>query len=108
MFAIGYLVSTQDFNVIWRYFGWANQTTAMIMLWAAAAYLAKEAKFHWICTLPAVFMTAVTITYLANASIGFGLAMNISTPIGIAASVAAFAAFSARFLRKAKIATGTS
>lgn len=107
MFAIGYLVSTQDFNVIWRYFGWANQTTAMIMLWAAAAYLAKEAKFHWICTLPAVFMTAVTITYLANASIGFGLAMNISTPIGIAASVAAFAAFSARFLRKAKIATGT-
>lgn len=108
MFAVGYLVSTQDFNVIWRYFGWANQTTAMIMLWAAAAYLAKEAKFHWICTLPAVFMTAVTITYLANASIGFGLAMNIATPIGIAAAVAAFAAFSARFLRKAKIATGAS
>ncbi|WP_119396273.1 carbon starvation CstA family protein [Salinibius halmophilus] len=103
MFVIGYLVSTQDFNVIWRYFGWANQTTAMIMLWAAAAYLAKEGKFHWICTLPAVFMTAVTITYLANASIGFGLAMNIATPIGIGAAVAAFIAFSVRFLRKPSV-----
>ena len=75
MFMVGYLISKADFGVIWRYFGWANQTTAVIMLWAAAAYLAKEDKLHWICTLPAVFMTAVCITYLANAPIGFGLDM---------------------------------
>lgn len=87
MFVVGYLISKADFGLIWRYFGWANQTTAVIMLWAAAAYLAKEDKLHWICTLPAVFMTAVCITYLANAPIGFGLALLPATLIGLAASL---------------------
>ncbi|MCE2593639.1 carbon starvation protein A [Motilimonas cestriensis] len=84
MFIIGYLITNAEFGVIWRYFGWANQTTAMIMLWAAAAYLAREGKFHWICTVPAAFMTAVTFTYLANASIGFNLPMTTSTVFGLA------------------------
>ncbi|WP_409420172.1 carbon starvation protein A [Pseudaeromonas sp. ZJS20] len=87
MFVVGYLISKADFGVIWRYFGWANQTTAVIMLWAAAAYLAKEDKLHWICTIPAVFMTAVCITYLANAPIGFGLDMLPATLIGVAATL---------------------
>ena len=84
MFIIGYLITHAEFGMIWRYFGWANQTTAMIMLWAAAAYLAREGKFHWICTVPAAFMTAVTFTYLANASIGFNLPMTPSTVFGLA------------------------
>lgn len=87
MFVVGYLISKADFGVIWRYFGWANQTTAVIMLWAAAAYLAKEDKLHWICTLPAIFMTAVCITYLANAPIGFGLAMLPASLIGVTATL---------------------
>ncbi|TFH85806.1 carbon starvation protein A [Billgrantia azerbaijanica] len=97
MFAIGYLISNAEFGVIWRYFGWANQTTAMIMLWAAAAYLIKEGKLHWVCTIPAMFMTAVTVTYLANAPIGFSLPMTVATPIGLAVTVAATAAFLLKF-----------
>ncbi|MGX8249540.1 carbon starvation CstA family protein, partial [Escherichia coli] len=38
MFILGFIISKAEFGVIWRYFGWANQTTAVIMLWAAAAY----------------------------------------------------------------------
>ncbi|MCG4788627.1 carbon starvation protein A, partial [Roseburia faecis] len=65
------------------YFGLANQATAAIMLWAAAAYLIKEGKLHWVCTIPAIFMTTVCITFLGNAAIGFGLPMNISTMLGV-------------------------
>jgi len=36
---VGYIVSKVDFSILWRYFTWANQTTAMVMLWTAAAYL---------------------------------------------------------------------
>ncbi|KTA87521.1 carbon starvation protein CstA [Aeromonas salmonicida subsp. smithia] len=88
MFILGFIISKAEFGVIWRYFGWANQTTAVIMLWAAAAYLAKEGKLHWVCTIPAMFMTAVVFTYLANAPIGFGLEMGISTVIGLASTAA--------------------
>ncbi|HAT05626.1 MAG TPA: carbon starvation protein A [Aeromonas salmonicida] len=93
MFILGFIISKAEFGVIWRYFGWANQTTAVIMLWAAAAYLAKEGKLHWVCTIPAMFMTAVVFTYLANAPIGFGLEMGISTVIGLASTAAIAIAF---------------
>jgi len=97
MFIVGYLITLAEFGVIWRYFGWANQTTAMIMLWAGAAYLAKEGKFHWICTLPAAFMTAVTFTYIAQATIGFNLPLSIATPLGIAITILALIAFWLKF-----------
>ena len=105
LFLIGYAITKADFNVIWRYFGWANQTTAMFMLWAAAAYLIKNGKFHWICTLPAMMMTAVTVTYLANAQIGFNLPMSVANVIGIGATVVATVAFFYAF-RGGKVAAG--
>lgn len=97
LFVVGYLITLAQFGVIWRYFGWANQTTAMIMLWAGAAYLAKNEKLHWICTLPATFMTAVTFTYLGHATIGFNLPMVIASPAGIVIAAAALIAFLVKF-----------
>lgn len=97
LFAIGFLVSQADFGLIWRYFGWANQTLATVVLWSSAAYLIKQAKFHWIATLPATFMTAVATTYLAYAKIGFGLALNVSTIIGIVAAICSFSLFMFKF-----------
>ena len=47
LFVVGYIVSKVDFSILWRYFTWANQTTAMVMLWTAAAYLYRYNKFHW-------------------------------------------------------------
>ncbi len=86
LFIVGIIISTCDFDVIWRYFGWANQTTATIMLWAASAYLYRRGKLHWITTIPAFFMTNVVVTYLANAKIGFNLNIAVSTLIGVAVS----------------------
>ncbi len=83
LFAVGFWVSTVDFSILWRYFGWANQTTAMIMLWTASAYLFRHQKFHWITTIPAIFMTLVCSTFLANAPIGFGLDYQVSVWVGI-------------------------
>ncbi len=94
IFAIGIVLAMVDFNIIWRYFGWANQTLAMIMLWAGAAYLYRKGRFHWICTVPATFMTAVVVTYICfEKSMGFGIDISISNWIGIVAAAAALAAF---------------
>ncbi len=93
LFAAGIGLTFLDFQVIWRYFGWANQTMACISLWAVAVYLARRGKFHWIASLPAAFMTVVCVSYLCNSSIGFGMPMDISTGIGVAFAVAGFALF---------------
>lgn len=93
LFVIGFILTKIDFNIIWRYFAWSNQTLAMIVLWTAAMYLAINKKFHWIATVPATFMSAVSITYILVAPEGFKLATTIAYPAGIASAVAALAIF---------------
>ena len=101
LFVVGFLISRGDFGVIWRYFGWANQTLATIVLWAGAAYLVKQGKLHWIATIPATFMTAVVATYLAYAPIGFHLSLEISTVIGLLVAAGSFVLFLVKFRRSA-------
>ena len=93
LFAIGFSLTLIDFNVIWRYFAWSNQTLAMIVLWAAAMYLAVNKKFFLIAAAPATFMTAVSITYILVAPEGFKLPTSFAYPVGIGAALAALAWF---------------
>lgn len=62
-----------DYQVIWRYFSWSNQTLAMIVLWAGAMYLVQNKKNFWICAVPATFMSAVSMTYFMMAGECMGL-----------------------------------
>lgn len=94
LFAVGIALSQIDFNIIWRYFGWSNQTLAAIMLWAAAAYLYKRGKLHWICTVPAVFITAAIITYICyEPNMGFGININTANIIGVIGAIICLIAF---------------
>jgi len=92
----GAVLTQLDFNVLWRYFSWSNQTLAMVSLWVATAYLLKthEKKATSLLTaLPAAFMTAVSTTYILMASEGFRLDASVSYPIGAGCAVLAFAAY---------------
>jgi carbon starvation protein CstA len=88
LFMVGFIVSKTDFAIIWRYFGWANQTLATIVLWTAAVYLVREGRLHWIATVPATFMTAVVVSFLCFSEIGFHLPLPLATNIGIGTAVA--------------------
>lgn len=93
LLAIGTLLSQLDFNIIWRYFSWANQTLAMIALWAGAMYLYKMNKNYWIAVIPATFMSAVISTYILQAPEGFSLPTTITYPVGIVFAVICLALF---------------
>ena len=93
LFVIGFILTKVDFNVIWRYFAWSNQTLAMIVLWAAAMYLAINKKCYWIAAVPATFMTAVSITYILVAPEGFKLATSTAYPVGIVVTVGVLVLF---------------
>lgn len=93
LFAVGVALSQINFDIIWRYFAWSNQTLAMIMLWASAVYLKNEGKLHWICTVPATFMTAVSVTYILQAKEGLHLSTSISYPVGAGVAVACLVMF---------------
>lgn len=91
--AIGLLLySLRDadgFNMIWRYFAWANQTLAVFTLWAITVYLVVAKKPYWITLIPALFMTSVCSTYICIAPEGLGLSHIVSYCIGIGCVVVA-------------------
>lgn len=106
LFAIGAYLATVDFNIIWRYFAWSNQTLAMIGLWSASAWLLKRKRNYLITLLPAVFMTLVSIDYIVIAPEGFvrffkGAPQTViaATGFGIA-TVVAIIALVAFFMKK--------
>ena len=82
LFACCILLNLLEFNVIWRYFGWMNQTIACVCLWACSVYLARRGRFHWVTTIPALFMTTMATTFICNAGYGLGLSMTPATVIG--------------------------
>ncbi len=69
------VANANGFNIIWRYFGWANQTLAVFSLWTATVYLvwAKKGAWYLISLLPAAFMTSVCFTFICVDKTGFGL-----------------------------------
>ncbi len=66
-----------NFDIIWRYFAWSNQTLSVFTFWALTVYLYKEKRNYWITLLPAIFMTAVCSAYIMVAPEGFGLPLYI-------------------------------
>lgn len=71
LFAVGIALCFIDFNILWRYFSWSNQTLATIALWAAAKYLNNNGKNYKIALIPAMFMTVVVTDYIVIAPEGF-------------------------------------
>ena len=62
-----------DFNIVWRYFAWTNQTLATFTLWAGTVWLYKESKYQYgylIAMIPALFMTMVCSSYILIAPEG--------------------------------------
>ena len=76
-----------DFNVVWRYFAWTNQTLAVFTLWAATTYLYKQEHRniqptpyragYLISLIPAMFMTVVSVSYIMIAPEGLHLPQHL-------------------------------
>ena len=82
-----YNIADEDgFNVIWNYFGWANQTLAVFTLWTLTVYLVRKKRNYCITLLPAMFMTAVCLSFLLISENSFGL----STTVGYISAITAF------------------
>ncbi|MGB9626715.1 MAG: carbon starvation protein A, partial [Phycisphaerae bacterium] len=55
LFGLSFALNFVNFNVVWRYFGWANQALAAIVLWCGAVFLARRRSSWWLAFVPAVF-----------------------------------------------------
>ena len=91
------LADAEGFQVIWRYFSWANQFLSMVTLWAITVFLSRHLPgkaWYWITLVPALFMSMVTISFLLVAEkeglgsvlprpVGYGIAAAITLVLGV-------------------------
>ena len=105
LLAVSAVLTQLDFNVLWRYFSWSNQTLAMIALWVATYYLIRNNKkliTSLLTAIPATFMSAVSTTYILVANEGLHLDTRIGYPIGLTAAVILFTVYMVIVIRTAK------
>ena len=67
LLAAGCIICRLDYNIVWRYASWSNQTLAMIALWTFSVYLKQNGRNFQITAIPAAFMTAVSAAYFLAA-----------------------------------------
>jgi carbon starvation protein CstA len=93
IFVVTFIILQMNFDVLWRYFAWCNQTLSVFTLWAITVYLARKNKFHYISLVPALFMTVVTVSYILFAPEGFKLPLHFSVIAGIITALGMYGFF---------------
>ena len=63
----GFLICQIDYSFVWTHFSWLNQIFAVIFLWCISNYYKIKGKNYIITLIPAIFMTAMTVSYFIAA-----------------------------------------
>lgn len=79
LYVISFVLTHVDFNLLWRYFNWANQVTAVIGLLVATRYLILKRRNYWVTFVPAMFMLYAVVVYILSQPIGFNMGLGILT-----------------------------
>jgi carbon starvation protein CstA len=88
LFVLAFILTKVDFQLLWRYFSWANQMISAIALWIGTVYLYQRKTYYIIALIPAFFITSVLGAYLFyDPTIGFGMDIVTSDIIGIVIAI---------------------
>lgn len=103
LFALSFAIMMIDFNILWRYFAWGNQTLSVFTFWALTVWLARERKgcSYVITLLPAILMTMVSVTYIMFAPEGLSLPYSWSLGAGVVVSAVMLLLF-ARYVKRVR------
>ena len=82
MFLLWQIGNPDGFNIIWQYFGWANQALSVFTLWTLTVYLVRENKCYIITLIPALFMTTVCATFLFASRQAFHMDAQVAYALG--------------------------
>ncbi|MDR0368641.1 MAG: carbon starvation protein A [Bacteroidales bacterium] len=97
------LIDKDGFDIIWRYFAWANQVLAAVTLWAISIYMYQKKKWYILSLIPALFMTMVSVTYILIAPEGFGLSHIVSYWLGGGVTLFGFILFARYAMQYKKV-----
>ena len=103
LFVVGYAITQVDFDVVWRYFAWTNQTLATIVLWTIVVWMCRRHVNRWVALIPAVLMTFVCASFVFVSGQFLGMENRTAAYLlGGAATLLVSAVMFVKFLHHAK------
>lgn len=66
-------LNANGFNILWRYFAWANQTIAVFAFAMISVYMMKHKQPYILSLVPGAFYMFVITSFILNAAIGFNM-----------------------------------
>ena len=97
-------MNPKGFDILWRYFAWANQTISIFAFAMIAVYMMKKKQPYILALVPGMFYSMVISTFILNATIGFNLSWSVSYIVGAIFTVL-YAIFVIRQGKKQNIGT---
>ena len=85
-------INEGGFNILWRYFAWANQTIAVFAFAMIAIYMMRNKQPFVMSLVPGMFYMFIISSFILNAAIGFHLSWPLSYGIAAGLTVAYCAA----------------
>ena len=85
-------LNANGFNVLWRYFAWANQTIAVFTFAMITVYMMKHHMPYILSLIPGSFYMFIISSFLLNAQIGFNFSWSISYTVAGVLTIAYAAA----------------
>jgi carbon starvation protein CstA len=89
IFVVSIVLMFVNFDILWRYFAWFNQSLSVFTLWAVTVWMTKRCVSEsrnlytiLIPLVPALWMTMVCTTYILIAPEGFQLNHALSYTLG--------------------------
>ncbi len=71
-------VNAGGFNVLWRYFAWANQTLAVFAFAMITVFMMRNKQPFVMSLVPGMFYMFIISSFILNAAIGFNLPWPVS------------------------------
>ncbi len=100
IFVVAFFFCKVDFSTAWNYLGISNQVLAALVMWTSAAYLVKKGRSHWMCSIPATFLTFICANFIMVSPIGFKLAPIAGNITGAVVAIAAATLFYIKIARR--------
>lgn len=77
LYGLSFVLTQIDFNILWRYFNWANQVTAVIALFVSTRYLFLKGRNYLVTLVPGSLMLYACIVYILSQPIGLQMGLTV-------------------------------
>jgi carbon starvation protein CstA len=81
LYIVSFVLTQIDFNLLWRYFNWANQVTAVIALLVSTRYLFLKERNYLVTLIPGSLMMYACVVYILSEPIGLQMGLTVATYI---------------------------